>query len=37
MWLCIDILFLFIPIYDLDEPHLLFLKTLETHIHALSL
>jgi hypothetical protein len=33
----IDILLLFIPIYDLDKPHLLLLTTLETHIHALSL
>jgi hypothetical protein len=37
MWFCIDILLLFIPICDLDKPHLLLLSTLRTHIHALSL
>jgi len=37
MWFCIDILLLFIPIYDLDKLHLLcLLKTLKTHIHALE-
>jgi len=33
----IALLLLFIPIYDLDKPHLLLLNTLETHIHVLSL
>jgi hypothetical protein len=37
MWFCINILFLFIPIYDLNKPHLLLLNTLTTHIHVLSL
>jgi hypothetical protein len=37
IWFCIDILLLWTPIYDLDKPHLLLLKTFETHIHVLFL